>query len=180
MAAALCNAMRTTLVGARPPIPIMSPNSSVYALQPELPVRSLPDPRITAAFLPVSLTISHSGCGARTNPTPPPSTAAPLGMLGVVDTVLLLLHGDLGGSAHLDHVHPTRQLSNTFLQFFFVVLGGGLVQFRSPLNGAWGGGLAAGGWGPARAADRRLSRRCAYPWSQHHHRRRAAHASALP
>jgi hypothetical protein len=55
---------------------------------------------------------------------------------GVIHAVLALLHFDLGRAADADDRDTTRELSETFLQLFAIVVGGGLLDLRLDLRDA--------------------------------------------
>src|SRR5690606_13674034 len=52
---------------------------------------------------------------------------------GVFDAGLLLLHFHFSGSANLDHGNTASELGNPFLQFFAIVVGGGLFDLNANL-----------------------------------------------
>ena len=61
---------------------------------------------------------------------------------GVLDAELLVLHLDLSGSADLDHGDDaSQQLSQAFLQFFTVEVGGGGGDLAADLGNTVGDGL---------------------------------------
>ena len=55
---------------------------------------------------------------------------------GVLDTVLALLHLDLGGTADTDHRHAAGQLGQALLQLLLVIVRGGLLDLRADLGAA--------------------------------------------
>ena len=51
-------------------------------------------------------------------------------MHGIVNTILTLLHLDLGSAADTDHCNAARELGQSLLQLLTVVVGGGLLDLR--------------------------------------------------
>mgnify|MGYP000069535701 CR=1 FL=1 len=54
-------------------------------------------------------------------------------MHGILDAILLLLHGCFRRGTHLEFGHPTSQLGQSLLQFLLVVVGGGVIDFAANL-----------------------------------------------